>query len=103
MKITRWMVPSLLACLAFGCADASDEEPADGTSDESNPVDVASPEPDPCASASEDGDGVSTVNGFDMSTPEAALEAYARLRVACNVEVTLHRRGKPLTINFPIK
>jgi hypothetical protein len=38
-----------------------------------------------------------------MSTPEAALEAYACLREATKLEVQLNRRGKPLTITFPIK
>jgi len=103
MKIARWMVLSLLACLAFGCADASDEELADGTSDDSAPVDVTSPDADPCANADEDGDGVSTVSGCDMSTPEAALACYARLREACSLDVQIHRRGKVETITYEIE
>jgi len=104
MRITRWIVLSLLASLALGCADASDEELSDETSDDSAPVDVTSPSSDPCANADlVDGDGVSTVSGADMSTEEAALAAYARLREACSLDVQVNRRGKPLTISFEIK
>jgi len=103
MKITRWMILSLLAALAFGCGDVADEELTDESSDDSDPVEVAAPAPDPCANPDGDGDGVSTVSGYDMSTREAALEAYARLRVACNLDVQINRRGKPTTIEIPIK
>jgi hypothetical protein len=101
------MVLSLLAALAFGCADASDEEATDESSDDSATVDVTDPAPDPCVYGELDGtegsDGVSTVSGYDMSTPEAALAAYTRLREACGLKATVNRRGKPLTIEYPIK
>ena len=46
---------------------------------------------------------IEQINGFDMASPEKALEAYARLRTATSLTVALNRRGKPLTINFNIK
>ena len=49
------------------------------------------------------GDRLETINGFNMGSPEKALEAYARLRTANNLELTLNRRGKPTTINLRIK
>ncbi|MEY4548720.1 MAG: hypothetical protein RL685_4915 [Pseudomonadota bacterium] len=51
----------------------------------------------------QNGDRLEQINGFDMASPEKALEAYARLRTASDLKVTLTRRGKPLTINFNIK
>jgi general secretion pathway protein C len=38
-----------------------------------------------------------------MSDPQKALEAYARLRSAERLTVTLNRRGKPMNIDFNIK
>ncbi|MBK7580917.1 MAG: general secretion pathway protein GspC [Myxococcales bacterium] len=49
------------------------------------------------------GDRLETINGFNMASPEKALEAYARLRTASNLNVKINRRGKPLSIDFRIK
>ncbi|HKO91020.1 MAG TPA: hypothetical protein VJU61_07710 [Polyangiaceae bacterium] len=103
MKTTHSMVLCLLVCnaLAFGCGDTFDEEIPDEASDEASneatPVDVTSPDADPCA---EDVEGL---DAYDLRTREAALEAYARLRVACSGTVHLDRRGKPDTIEIEIK
>ena len=43
------------------------------------------------------------INGFDMASPEKALEAYARLRTADHLTVQLNRRGAPLNLDFNIK
>jgi general secretion pathway protein C len=51
----------------------------------------------------QNGDRLEQINGFDMASPEKALEAYARLRTATSLTVQLTRRGKPLTINYAIK
>jgi general secretion pathway protein C len=51
----------------------------------------------------ENGDRLQTINGFDMSSPEKALEAYARLRTADHLTVTVNRRGKNMNIDFNIK
>jgi general secretion pathway protein C len=51
----------------------------------------------------QNGDRLEKINGFDMASPEKALEAYARLRTATNLTVQVTRRGKPLTIEYQIK
>lgn len=49
------------------------------------------------------GDMLKTINGFDMTSPEKALEAYAKLRTAPNIQVGVIRSGKPMNIEFNIK
>jgi general secretion pathway protein C len=49
------------------------------------------------------GDQLRTINGFDMSSPEKALEAYAKLRTAPQIQVGVVRNGKPTNIEFNIK
>lgn len=51
----------------------------------------------------ENGDRLETINGFDITSPEKALEAYARLRTAGHISVAVNRRGKPVTIEYRIR
>lgn len=51
----------------------------------------------------QNGDRLEQINGFDMGSPEKALEAYARLRTAGNLTVKVNRRGSPMTIAIKIK
>jgi general secretion pathway protein C len=51
----------------------------------------------------ENGDRLQTINGFDMASPEKALEAYARLRTADHLTVQVSRRGTNQNIDFNIK
>lgn len=51
----------------------------------------------------ETGDRLESINGFNMASPEKALEAYARLRTANHLTVAINRRGKPTNIDFNIK
>jgi general secretion pathway protein C len=51
----------------------------------------------------QNGDRLEQINGFDMASPEKALEAYARLRTATKLTVQLTRRGKPTTLELNIK
>ncbi len=51
----------------------------------------------------QNGDRLESINGFDMGSPEKALEAYARLRSADNLNVKLNRRGKSMNIDYRIK
>jgi hypothetical protein len=48
------------------------------------------------------GDRLEAINGFDIATPEKALEAYARLRTASRLSLRVVRRGQPLTIDLNI-
>jgi general secretion pathway protein C len=49
------------------------------------------------------GDRLETINGFEMASPERALEAYARLRSAESLSVKVSRGGNPVTINLKIQ
>jgi general secretion pathway protein C len=51
----------------------------------------------------ENGDRLQTINGFDMTSPEKALEAYARLRTADNLTVQVNRKGADTNIVYNIK
>jgi general secretion pathway protein C len=51
----------------------------------------------------ENGDRLEKINGFDMASPEKALEAYARLRTSDHLTVSVNRRGQPMNIDFNIK
>ncbi|MFS8065653.1 MAG: hypothetical protein ACMG6S_04695, partial [Byssovorax sp.] len=49
------------------------------------------------------GDQVKAINGFELSDPQKALEAYSRLRSADNLSLTIQRAGKDATIDFHIR
>jgi general secretion pathway protein C len=49
------------------------------------------------------GDVIKTINGFNMSGPEKALQAYARLRTASEIHIQVERRGNPVTIDLHIR
>jgi general secretion pathway protein C len=51
----------------------------------------------------ENGDRLQTINGFDMTSPEKALEAYARLRSADHLTVQVNRRGSNMNLDYNIK
>jgi general secretion pathway protein C len=48
------------------------------------------------------GDCVQWINGFDLSTPDHALEAYARLRSADVLEVRVKRNGADVTLEYEL-
>jgi len=47
-----------------------------------------------------DGDCLESINGFDLSSPERALEAYAHLRTADMLEARVRRRGRIVTLLY---
>jgi general secretion pathway protein C len=51
----------------------------------------------------QNGDRLESINGFDMASPEKALEAYARLRTASSLNVKVNRRGAPMSIDYQIQ
>ena len=51
----------------------------------------------------QNGDRLDAINGFNMGSPEKALEAYARLRTAPSLDVNVNRRGAPVAISIKIK
>ncbi len=51
----------------------------------------------------QNGDRLHTINGFEITDPQKALEAYGRLRTADQLKVSITRKGKPMTIDFNIQ
>jgi general secretion pathway protein C len=49
------------------------------------------------------GDTIHAINGFDLTTPDKALEVYTKVKEASNLSVTATRRGKPLNIDYNIR
>lgn len=49
------------------------------------------------------GDVLRTINGFDMTSPDTALEAYARLRNADQLTVSVQRRGRAMNLEYDIE
>ncbi|MBV8759308.1 MAG: PDZ domain-containing protein [Deltaproteobacteria bacterium] len=49
------------------------------------------------------GDTIASVNGYDMTSADKALEVYTKLRDAKKVELAIVRRAKPLTLTITIK
>lgn len=48
------------------------------------------------------GDRLESINGFQISDPEKALEAYARLRTAPHLHLSLQRAGHPVELDLNI-
>jgi general secretion pathway protein C len=51
----------------------------------------------------QNGDVLLAINGLDVATTDAALDAYAQLRSASNLSVSLERRGQPMTVDYAIE
>jgi general secretion pathway protein C len=49
------------------------------------------------------GDRIRSINGFSLTDPQKALEAYARLRTADRLTLAIQRDGKDANIDFQIK
>lgn len=49
------------------------------------------------------GDTIISVNGFELTSADKALEVYTKLREAKHLEIALLRRGKPVKLTFRIK
>ncbi len=51
----------------------------------------------------QNGDVISRINGFEMTSPEQGLSIYQKLKDATNVTVDVKRRGKPMTLDYAIQ
>jgi general secretion pathway protein C len=49
------------------------------------------------------GDMLRTINGFDMTSPDSALEAYTRLRTADKLTLAVKRQNNDMTIEYNIE
>ncbi len=51
----------------------------------------------------QNGDVLRTINGFDLSSPDSALEAYTKLRESNDFSIAMMRRGAPKTMEYSVK
>jgi general secretion pathway protein C len=51
----------------------------------------------------QNGDTIQSINGFDMSSPDKALEVYTKVRSASSLSVSVLRRGLPVNLEYSIK
>lgn len=51
----------------------------------------------------QNGDVLRTINGFDLSSPDSALEAYTKLREMDQFSISMIRRGQPRTMEYSVK
>ena len=51
----------------------------------------------------QNGDTILTINGSEMTTPDAALALYTQLRNASHLAVQVQRRGETLTLDYTIR
>lgn len=50
----------------------------------------------------ENGDIIQKINGYDMNSPDRALEIYTKLRDATSLTIDIQRRGSNTTMNYAI-
>jgi general secretion pathway protein C len=51
----------------------------------------------------QNGDVLRTINGFDLSSPDSALQAYTKLREMDQFSIAMIRRGSPRTMEYSVK
>ena len=51
----------------------------------------------------QNGDTLQTVNGWDLASPEKALEAYSRVGSSNELVIGLERKGSPLFLRYHIR
>jgi general secretion pathway protein C len=49
------------------------------------------------------GDTLQSINGFELTSADKALEVYTKLREATSLEMEVLRRGKPVTLKYTIR
>ena len=51
----------------------------------------------------QNGDVIRRINGYEMNSPDKALEIYQKLRDASRIEIELERRGETLRKSYSIE
>ena len=51
----------------------------------------------------QNGDMLRTINGYDMTSPDSALEAYSRLRSQNHLTISVVRRSQAMTLDYNIQ
>lgn len=49
------------------------------------------------------GDTLTAINGFELTSMDATMNAYAKLREATSLELSIDRKGKPATLRYAIR
>lgn len=49
------------------------------------------------------GDTIHAINGFELTTPDKALEVYTKVKESNNLSVSVTRRGKPVNLDYSIR
>ena len=49
------------------------------------------------------GDTIHSINGFELDSLDKGLEVYQKVKDATGLQVSVTRRGKPVTLNYSIK
>jgi general secretion pathway protein C len=49
------------------------------------------------------GDTIHSINGFELDSLDKGLEVYQKVKDASSLQVSVTRRGKPVTLNYSIK
>jgi general secretion pathway protein C len=51
----------------------------------------------------QNGDTIHSINGFEITSPDKALEVYTKVKSANSLSVQITRRGQPVTMDYQIK
>ena len=51
----------------------------------------------------QNGDVIKRINGFELNSPEKALEVYSKLKEASRIEIELERNGSSVRKNYTIR
>jgi general secretion pathway protein C len=51
----------------------------------------------------QNGDVISRINGFDINSPDKALEIYGRLKEARSIRIEYERRGQSMSADYTIQ
>ena len=51
----------------------------------------------------QNGDTIHSITGFEMTSPDKALEVYTKVKSASSLSIQMTRRGNPVTMEYQIK
>lgn len=51
----------------------------------------------------QNGDVIRKINGYEINSPDKALEVYSKLKESSKIEIELERRGKPINKSYVIR
>ena len=51
----------------------------------------------------QNGDVIKRINGFDLNSPEKALEVYSKLKEASRIDIEIERNGAPIRKTYNVR